>query len=267
MKIAIKQVLPDPENTLSQSFMALTRSTIGECLDFCRVGSIVVTVFGALTLAPGDGFGQQGQQSESQGRESQVSKGSTAQPQQFQPAWTKLCNKATQPETTQDVNVCLTFKETLNNINGTLIGSVGIRELSRGSGPILVVSVPLGVDLRSGVQIRLDNGTPLKLTYALCNRVQCNADGQVSADWVTAMKAGQKLSVEVRGPRGNAIAGTVPLAGFAAALDGGGMDAKQYQEARQKIVDAIRARSSAQIKKALESIDSGSLQQPQNTQQ
>jgi invasion protein IalB len=55
---------------------------------------------------------------------------------------------------------------------------------------------------------------------------------QLTPDMLKAMKTGQRLAIETKGPRARPIRFTMGLAGFATAYDGDPTDAKQYQEAR-----------------------------------
>ena len=125
----------------------------------------------------------------------------------------------------------------------------------------MVVTVPLGMDLRSGVQVGVDGGNPFKMDFARCTRLGCTADVKITSKLVMAMKSGRQLAVEVKGPLGKSFDVTIPLAGFAAAYDGNAADLKKYQESRQKLGNAICARRAEQIQKALEAINSQSQQQ------
>lgn len=182
--------------------------------------------------------------------------------------WTKLCTKVKvadqangEAQTAPEVNLCRTVQEGFDKIGGGPLFVTAIQEREGGDGSRMMVTVPLGVDLRSGVQVKIDGGRPFKLDYASCTRVGCTADVKVSSDLITTMKSGQQLFLEVKGPRGKAFDTTIPLEGFAAAYDGNAADAQKYQELRQKLSNAICARRADQLKKALEAIDSQSQQQ------
>ena len=187
--------------------------------------------------------------------------------------WTKLCSKMTvvaqaqtqgQAQTTQDVNVCRTFRERLQ-ANGTLLMSAAIVQRSDEKLESLVARVPLGLDLRSGLQARIDSAKPMNLTYARCLADGCVADIKLNPETVKAMKTGQQLVFEAKGPLGKPISVALPLAGLAAAYDDSPSDPKAYQETRQQLVDAIRARLAEHISKALEEYNAKQqqVQQPQ----
>jgi invasion protein IalB len=201
--------------------------------------------------------------------------GSAQQSQQQLPplTWTKLCSKMTvaaqaqtqgQAQTTQDINVCRTFRERLQ-ANGTLLMSAAIVQRQDEKVESLVVTVPLGVDLRSGLQARIDSAKPMNLTYARCLAGGCVADIKLNPETVKAMKTGQQLVFEAKGPLGKPVSVALPLAGLAAAYDDSPSDPKAYQETRQQLVNALRARLAGQISKALEEYNTKQqqVQQPQ----
>jgi len=208
---------------------------------------------------------QQGQQRPSQPphqgqQQSQVPQ----QAQQLQPAWTKLCGKVvaaaegqqqpTQEQSAQDINPCVTFQEQFSR-DGRFLVSAGLRREGSEEATRLVVTVPLGVDLRGNLQASVDGGKPAKLAYAHCQPRGCTADGKVTTEFVTAMRGGKEIALEVKGPLGKSISFALPLTGFAAAYDGQASDAAQYAAARQKGVNAIRARRADEINKALQNLD------------
>lgn len=258
-------------------------------LIFRKRGFLVLVGCLAMAAAATDGRAQQIQQPPQQGqqRPSQPPhQGQRLQPQplqqgqqqlqapqqgqQLQPAWTKLCGKLvaaaegqqqpTQEQPTQDVNPCVTFKEQFSG-DGSFLVSAGLRRQGSEEAARLVVTVPLGVDLRSDAQASVDGGKAAKLAYAHCQPRGCTADGKVTTEFVAAMRGGKEIALEVKGPLGKSISFALPLTGFAAAYDGQASDAAQYEAARQKLVNAIRARRAEQINKALQNIDKPPAQQ------
>jgi invasion protein IalB len=160
-------------------------------------------------------------------------------------------------------NLCVTFRELLNDKDGGLLASAGIRQEGSSEAERLVVTVPLGVDLHGGAQVRVDGGKPVKLDYARCRPVGCTADDKITPEFVTAMRGGKEIALAVKGPLGKPISLTLPLTGFAAAYDGQASDAAQYQAARQELVNAIRARRAEEVNKALQYLDKQQKPPPQ----
>jgi hypothetical protein len=130
----------------------------------------------------------------------------------------------------------------------------------------LLATVPLGVDLRTAPQAKIDGGKPVKLEYVACNANGCTADGKVSGDVMKALKTGRQLVIEVKGPVNRSVSFELPLAGFAAAYDGQPSDAQQYQAKRESLVNAIRTHRAAQIQQAIEAMDNQQQSQQQQAQ-
>jgi invasion protein IalB len=178
--------------------------------------------------------------------------------------WVKLCDKievspkpTTEGETqpNQTVNVCRIFREVLHPTLGNLWVSAAIIQRDDDKGETLQLLVPLGVDLRSALLARIDAGKPLTLTYARCLPGGCLADIKLNPETTKAMRTGQQLVLETKGPAGKPIDVGMSLAGFAKAYDGNPSDAKAYQEARQQVAEFIRARRAEQIGKALQEVE------------
>lgn len=126
-----------------------------------------------------------------------------------------------------------------------------------------MVIVPLGVDLRPDLQAKIDASEPVKLEYVRCGPVGCTAEAKATTDMMKALKTGRQIVIEAKGPLGRPVNFTLPLAGFATVYDGKASDAKQYQEARQRLVSLIRARRAEQIKKAVQALDNQQQSQQQ----
>ena len=126
-----------------------------------------------------------------------------------------------------------------------------------------MVIVPLGVDLRPDLQAKIDASEPVKLEYVRCGSVGCTAEAKATTDMMKALKTGRQIAIEAKRPLGRPVHFTLPLAGFATVYDGKASDAKQYQEARQRLVSLIRARRAEQIKKAVQALDNQQQSQQQ----
>jgi invasion protein IalB len=176
-------------------------------------------------------------------------------------SWTKICgvikvipDDAGEGAQPQEVNRCSTLQEQFDTKTGRLVVSAAVLTQDR-QGQSLSVLMPLGVDLRKPVEARIDSGNPLKLEYVKCNQAGCTAEIQLTPELLKAMKDGQQLLVETKGPRGRPIRFNLALTGFGAADDGNPITANQYQEARQQLVGQIRARRAEQVKRAVQELD------------
>jgi invasion protein IalB len=57
--------------------------------------------------------------------------------------------------------------------------------------PVAVVSVPEGVYLAPGIELKVDDGSPFKLLYETCNSSGCHAGFKIAGDIASAFKRGQ----------------------------------------------------------------------------
>lgn len=85
--------------------------------------------------------------------------------------------------------------------------------------PIFTAVLPLGVDLRSGIELAVDGGAPKRLPFTICLADGCRAHVPLDAAMLTAFKRGLEGSVTFRRPtekRGVKV--PFSLKGFTAAV-------------------------------------------------
>ena len=85
--------------------------------------------------------------------------------------------------------------------------------------PIFTAVLPLGVDLRSGVEVAIDGGEPKRLPFTICLADGCRAHMPLDAATLAAFKRGLEGSVAFRRPteqRGVKV--PFSLKGFTAAV-------------------------------------------------
>jgi invasion protein IalB len=170
-----------------------------------------------------------------------------------QDAWVKLCEKAPSlQEEGKELNVCLTHHERIDGNTGRVLVSAAIREVEGKDQKSLMVMVPLGMALPAGVQAKIDDNDPIKLKYTLCHVGGCTAETQASDDLVEKFKKGEKIVVAAVNLAGKPIGFPVPLTGFTKAYTGEPVDNEKYRQARQKLMQSIRQRQMAMMKKARE---------------
>jgi invasion protein IalB len=201
------------------------------------------------------------------------------QAQQPKAPWTKLCDKIQVPAdkpaeggaqgqpAPKAANLCVTLQERVNNTDGALVFSGSVRQQEGTEGDYLTVIVPLGLDLRGGVQAKIDNGKPIKLEYMSCVQVGCTAETKLPAGALQSMKTGKELIIEVMAPNKRPVRFSLPLTGFATTLEGPASDLRQYQMSRQQVVATIRARRQQEIQQAVEEADRRRAQQQMQQQQ
>ena len=78
----------------------------------------------------------------------------------------------------------------------------------------LVITVPLGVHLPSGIQLRMDGGTPIELVYERCDQDGCYAGKVLGDSLLEAMMQGDRSQVMFNNLTGKSIAATLSLRGF-----------------------------------------------------
>lgn len=170
-----------------------------------------------------------------------------------QSAWVKLCEKApniTDPK--KELNVCLTHHERLDGNTGMVLVSAAIREVEGQDKKALMVMVPLGMALPPGVQVKVDEGEPVKLQFTLCHAAGCTAEGEATQPVIDQMNKGKQVVVAAINLAGKAIGFPVPLNGFDKAFAGKPVDNEKYKEARKRLMVAIRERQIELAKKAKE---------------
>ena len=85
--------------------------------------------------------------------------------------------------------------------------------------PIFTAVLPLGVDLRSGIEIAIDGGEPKRLPFTICLADGCRAHMPLDAGLLAAFKRGLEGSIAFRRPteqRGVKV--PFSLKGFTAAV-------------------------------------------------
>ncbi|MBK3801942.1 invasion associated locus B family protein [Azospirillum argentinense] len=75
---------------------------------------------------------------------------------------------------------------------------------------VMVVILPLGVDLRAGAALTIDDGKPLPLTYQQCIQDGCLANAPMDEATLTALRRSKGAQITVR-PYGGTQAVAFPL--------------------------------------------------------
>ena len=80
---------------------------------------------------------------------------------------------------------------------------------------VMVVVLPLGVDLRAGAALRVDDGTPMALTFQQCLQDGCVANMALDDKTVAALKKSKKAQIDLKPYNGaQAMAITVSTKGI-----------------------------------------------------
>lgn len=94
--------------------------------------------------------------------------------------------------------------------------SIQIGPDNKGNGGLLV-HLPLGLSIREGVSLKIDEGAPLNLDFQTCDASGCYSGMAVSAELLKAMMAGNAMTISFKDMQKKDIAIPVTLSGFSAA--------------------------------------------------
>lgn len=158
--------------------------------------------------------------------------GASAQSQQGQPenAWVKICN--TDPQANKEL--CLITQE-LRTDAGQFLASIAIREAPGEARKALLVSVPVGMVIKPGVQLQIDGGQATKIDYSICFPNACYAELAIDSGFVSKMKAGGKLQLTTYNQQGKPVRFEMTLIGFTSAYDGPGLDPQALAQKQQDL--------------------------------
>lgn len=86
--------------------------------------------------------------------------------------------------------------------------------------PLATAILPLGVALRAGIEVAIDDGAPKRYPFSICLADGCQAHVPLDDAMMTAFKKGNKGSVAfARPPDGRAVKVPFSLKGFTAAVN------------------------------------------------
>ncbi len=178
-------------------------------------------------------------------------------------AWVKLCDEATfspkDPKSEKKAvkkKLCLVRHETLDGRTGLVVVSAAIRVIDGQKPNRLIVQVPLGVSIRSGVQVGIDEFPPYRFGYMFCHTEGCTAEAEASDEMIGRLKKGTSLTVGGINMQGKQFVLPVTLKGFGKAFDGKPADSKKYYKERfatqRALMTNFRKRQQERIKKLQE---------------
>ncbi len=162
-------------------------------------------------------------------------------------AWVKLCAKQ---KGDKKGDVCLTHHERFHPTSGQPLISAAIRQVEGDKQEVVMVMVPLGRLLKSGLILKVDEEKPSKLEYSFCTSVGCVAETPLTPEILASFKKGKQLSIGTIDINQKRIGFRVSLDGFSNTYTGPPIDRKIYAQARKEMFQQIRARQIEQIKRA-----------------
>lgn len=164
--------------------------------------------------------------------------------------------------------VCVVQQERLSAINGSMIVSAGLRQISGTKNEQLVVQVsllpnvtgaPYGLAIPPGAQFRIDKEKEIPLKFSYCHVGGCTAETVATKEIIEKMKKGKEVVVIFTNSLNKRLGLPLPLNGFTKAYEGKPYDTQKYQEKirgflaevqKKQMELAKRARAAAQKKKS-----------------
>ncbi|MCB1472525.1 MAG: invasion associated locus B family protein [Rhodobiaceae bacterium] len=132
----------------------------------------------------------------------------------------------------------------------------------------MLVIVPQGFLLPAGIRLQVDKNEPVAGTYIYCREVTCQAEAEITDDFISQMKKGANLIVAVATlPDGKARAVGISLTGFTAAFDGEALDIAKYKEQRRAFNEMLQKRAEENKQRLQQQREQQGGAQPQATQQ
>ena len=156
-------------------------------------------------------------------------------------AWVKLCLKN---DETANKQLCVVNHEVLDPNTGMVLVAAEVRSIEGEDKQYLLVRLPTAYSLviPAGVQIKIDDGEPISLQYAVCFLTSCQVQIELTKDMFEKMRKGKRMVVAAMNMQQKAMAFPVQLTDFAKTLDGPPVDNAKYEEARRQMMEKFRQR-------------------------
>ena len=131
------------------------------------------------------------------------------------PLWSVNCsNLASGTELICEMTQSIVLSEN----NQRLASAVFVKTAGQ-SGTEAVLTLPFGLKFSDGLVAKVDDAEVAKLEFLTCEAQGCFARSSVSADWMSAMRAGAQLRIEAQNAQGEPITFGFDLTGFSQASD------------------------------------------------
>lgn len=193
-------------------------------------------------------------------------KGAAQQPAAAQSSWVKVCQPVATGTMFMDgkpqdklSNLCMTQHERLDGNTGLPIVSAAFRQVEGQDKQFFMVVVPLGMIIDAGIRVALypkdaweqaqknekfdeSKLKGLKLDYTLCQLNGCAAEAEAPPELINDLRTLGGMVVFSINANRTPAGFPVSLAGFDKAFNGPPVDAKQYAEGRQALMQQIAQR-------------------------
>lgn len=150
--------------------------------------------------------------------------------------WFKVCAKQ------EDNDICNT-QNVVTADSGQLLTAISLIDVKgKVNRKIFQISVPSGRLIPPGVGLQIDKNKPTKIEYGICFPDRCIAEAPLSPELIAALKKGGELTLTSINFQNKPNPIKVSLTGFAAALDGPGMQQSDLEDRNKKLQDEITKR-------------------------
>ena len=155
--------------------------------------------------------------------------------------WVKLCLKN---EQTGGKQMCFVNYEAFEPETGMVVGAVAVRNIEGDDKQYLIVRLTTAYSLviKAGAQIKIDDGEPIPLRYAVCFPSSCEIQIELSKEMFDKMRNGAQMVVASMTDQQKARVFPVPLANFSKSFDGPPVDNAQYEASRRAMMEKLRKR-------------------------
>jgi invasion protein IalB len=140
--------------------------------------------------------------------------------------WLKVCE-----DTDDGQRACLMRQVVI--AGDTFQGSFILRDdPGQESRLLAVAAVPLGVLLPFGLTWQIDNATPVRVPYMLCDPMSCSAQLVINEQYINSLKRGSQLVLTAKNRNNEDLNIRINLAGFTASYDS--EEALTFEQVRQQ---------------------------------
>jgi invasion protein IalB len=152
--------------------------------------------------------------------------------------WLKVCQSAGETE------ACVIQQDTYAD-DGSLLAGIAVQEIRGNPRRRVVMTLPHGLWIEDGVQLRVDQRAPIAARFDTCLTNGCFAAVNLTPELLQHMRQGQRIVLGVRPPDGSVIHVVVPLAGFGQAYDGAAASPAVLQAHQERFEAEIQRRRAA----------------------
>jgi invasion protein IalB len=162
--------------------------------------------------------------------------------------WSKLCSK--EPNSGRDV--CFTIRDFSPSADQPPMIMVNLSEMQgEEKRKLRLMIAPIGMLIKPGFRVIIDNGEPIKGEYLQCAPNACASEIDLAPNALAALKKGQTMSVVMRVPTPNEPSGheltfNLSLKDLGPTFDGKPTDPKLIEQQRQQLQQQLQKKAEEQ---------------------